>query len=110
ACIDSFAAASKTIAFIPHYASLPAKKIVEKSGLVSRVIAQSAKELHADALYTALQFENASGAPFSLFIVSANLAPGRLSATTLMPNNKTEYGLQTVQSMATHRHAAGTEI
>ncbi|WP_460767060.1 phosphodiester glycosidase family protein [Niabella terrae] len=109
-CVDSFRAASQFIPYITRYASLAAKNIVEKSGLVGRLTGQSVKHLRSDLEYTTLQFENGSGNPFSLFIVRADLNAGNLSMTTLMPNNGTAFGLQTVQAMATHKDAAGGRI
>ncbi len=109
-CIDTFSAPKESISFITLYKNLTAKNIVEKSGLINRILEQTTSTIHPDIEYTTLKLENASGAPYSLFVLRADLSKGSLSLTTLMPNNSTQFGLQTVKSMAEHRDAAGGKI
>lgn len=108
--IDTFAAPKQTIPFLTPYASLTAKKIVEKSGFVNRVISQTSSDIHPDIEYTKLQFQNGSGAPYSLFALRLDMDKGNAALTTLMPDNATQFGLQTVKTMAERRDAAGGKI
>lgn len=108
--IDTFAASKQVIPFIIFYANITSKNIVEKSGLVNRVVSQTSTALHPDIEYTKLQFENGSGAPFSIFALRVDMSKGNVSLTTLMPNNTTQYGLQTVKAMAEQRDVAGGKI
>ncbi|WP_114791283.1 DUF4998 domain-containing protein [Niabella yanshanensis] len=108
--IDTFAAPKQIIPFLTQYANHTLKNIIEKSGLVNRVISQTGTDIHPDVEYTRLQFENGSGAAFSLFALGVDLSKGNTSLTTLMPDNATQFGLQTVKTMAERRDVAGGKI
>ncbi|WP_317235881.1 phosphodiester glycosidase family protein [Niabella hibiscisoli] len=108
--LDTFVAQRQIIPFLTLYANHTSKNIIEKSGLVNRVISQSSAGIHPDVEYTKLQFENGSGATFSLFALRLDMSKGNTSLTTLMPDNATQFGLQTVKTMAERRDAAGGKI
>ncbi len=108
--IDTFAAPKQTIPFLTLYANLTSKKIIEKSGFVNRVVSQTSSSIHPDIEYTKLQFENGSGARYSLFALRVDASKANVSLTTLMPDNATQFGLQTVKTMAERRDAAGGKI
>lgn len=109
-CIDTFYAATATLEAPVYYSSVANKFIVEKSGLVASVLFQLSTTVHDDAEYSTLRFEKADGTPVSLFVVEADLSRGRLELGTLMPDNSTQFGLQTVQAMAGHRNPTGNGV
>lgn len=108
--IDTFAAPQQIIAFLTEYANHTSKSIIEKSGLVNRVISQTGHSIHSDVEYTKLRFENGSGAAFGLFALRLDMSKDNASLTALMPDNATQFGLQTVKTMAERRNAAGGKI
>ena len=93
-----------------YYACVATKNIVEKSGLVSQVISQSVSDIYDDVEYSTLRFLDQSNESLSIFILRADLKDGKVTLNTLMPDNDTKLGIQTVKAMAEHRDQAGGEV
>lgn len=97
--------------FLPKfYESDVLKKIIEQSGLVNSVTSQSSTMLHAAVQYTSLQFKNKVGEPLSIFIVKADLNDKAISLNALMPNNKPDFGVQTVKQMAEFKQSSTLQV
>lgn len=110
ACIDTFVTSETTVPAPTYYSSVSIKNVVEKSGLVKEIISQFVSDIHEDLEYSTLQFKKENNEPLSIFVLKANLANKRLSISTLMPNNGTEFGRQTVKEMVEHRNNAGGKV
>ncbi|MBE8721995.1 phosphodiester glycosidase family protein [Sphingobacterium pedocola] len=108
--IDTLYAAEVQLAAPPYYSSITNKHVAEKSGLVSQIVSQSTISLHEGVDYSTLQFQKADRNPVSLFILEADLNNGNLGLSTLMPNNDTQFSLQTVLGMSQHRENAGSQV
>ncbi len=109
-CIDTFAVSNETITSPTYYASVTARSVIEKAGFFTSIISQTSTDIHPDVEYTTLQLQNSGGSRMSLFVIRADLSKGKVSLTTLMPNNTTTFGLQNMKTMAEHRDAAGGKI
>jgi exopolysaccharide biosynthesis protein len=110
ACLDTFYTAPATIPPPTYYASVSTKNIIEKSGLVGTVVSQSSADLHEDVEFSSLQFTIPDGRPMNICILRADLN-GRVSLSTIMPNNAPIFAMQTVRSMAIHRdNASGGKV
>jgi|GEM_PF-607617 len=109
-CIDTFYSTSVTIPPPTYYASVATKKIIEKSGLVSQVVSQSASDIYEDVEYSTLRFQDQENKPLSIFILRADLTDDKITLSTLMPNNGTDFGLQIVKAMAECRDNAGEQV
>lgn len=110
AALDTFYTAITRLPAPVYYTSRTIKQIVEQSGLVASVMAQSTENIHADIEYSNLQFESNEGQPLSLFILKADLSKDNVTLSTLMPNNGTAFTLQPVKTMAEHRDNAGGKV
>lgn len=101
-------AASSTLPKL--YESEVLKRVIERSGLVNTIVSQSSTSLHEAVQYSNLQFKNKGGEPLSIFIVKVNLNNKDISLSTLMPNNKADFGLQTVQDMAKLKESSTLKV
>lgn len=110
ACIDTFITTQVVITEPPYYSSLSIKNVVEKSGLVKDIVYQLAVSIDKDVEYSSLQFKKGNGEPLSIFVLEANLANDGISIHTLMPNNATEFGRQTIKGMAEHRDTKDQKV
>ncbi|HBL76456.1 MAG: hypothetical protein A2W90_09125 [Bacteroidetes bacterium GWF2_42_66] len=109
-CIDTFYSSSVTIPPPTYYASVATKNIIEKSGLVSQVVSQTASDIYDGVEFSTLRFQKQNNEPLSIFILQANLTNSKITLKTLMPNNGTQFGLQTVKEMTEHCNNAGVQV
>lgn len=108
--IDTFFSESVKAAAPVYFSSLPNKYIIQKSGMVNEVIEQSRVKLRDHVEYSTLRFKTASGNFQSLFIVSADLSKSGVGLSTLMPDNNTQFKIQTVKQMAQKRTDGGQKV
>jgi len=106
--LDTFYSETKTL--VPAYYSADVSAIVKRSGLVSNVTAQSTLSLYEGVTYSSVNFKKSNGEPLSVFILKVDLNNKNITLSTLMPNNNTVFGNQTVMGMAQARHNSGQKV
>lgn len=106
--IDTFYSESRTLE--PVYYSKEVSQIVNRSGLVASVTGHAAIQLHEAVSYSSVNFKKSNGEPLSVFVIKIDLNNKDITLSTLMPNNQTSFGNQTVQKMAEARHQSGQKV
>ncbi|MBE8721231.1 phosphodiester glycosidase family protein [Sphingobacterium pedocola] len=109
ASLDTFSSSTVVIPPPTYYAS-SVGRIISGSGMVSHVYSHSFTALSESVSYASVRFENRSKQPLSIYILRADLKDPKVKISALMPNNRTNFGLQTVRAMIEARHNSGETI